>query len=282
MTLIKGMKFFVWVVFLLLVFSKLHGYLALSQERETSKQSHLRGTLDLLNRRISSLQSIFLSPKNIYIETGDAANALVQLQELGENLKIIEGRVEIMEYQIDLQLSEINLLIGEIKNKIGMGLHEYDKDRASNNKQLNQELFLENDNPMLEGYSSLSKNKILETADNAFENGDYERAKTNYKKYIDKFPDSPRLPEVFYKLAKLNYKTLKWKEAANAYLEAFSLKPKGKLAPSTLIGLSKSLGALKEFEQACLTLEEVQLRFPDQRAISSEQIKQLKKSFGCV
>ena len=42
-----------------------------------------------------------------------------------------------------------------------------------------------------------------------------------------------------------------------------------------------SLGALKQFNQACLTLEEVNLRFPGQNVISIQNITETKKLLSC-
>ena len=46
-------------------------------------------------------------------------------------------------------------------------------------------------------------------------------------------------------------------------------------------GLALSLGALKQFDQACLTLEEVNLRFPGQNVISIQNITETKKLLSC-
>ena len=48
-----------------------------------------------------------------------------------------------------------------------------------------------------------------------------------------------------------------------------------------LFGLASSLGALKELDQACLILEEVNLRFPGQKMVSAENIMETKKLFSC-
>ena len=49
-------------------------------------------------------------------------------------------------------------------------------------------------------------------------------------------------------------------------------------APKALFGLAISLGALKQFDQACLTLEEVSLRFPGQKMVTTENILETKWS----
>ena len=102
-----------------------------------------------------------------------------------------------------------------------------------------------------------------------------------FENFVKNFPNSSLLPEVFYNLAETYYKTDDWKLAATTYLESFSLDPKGDYAPKALFGLAGSLGALKKFNQACLTLEEVNLRFPRQNVVSIENINETKKILSC-
>ena len=86
---------------------------------------------------------------------------------------------------------------------------------------------------------------------------------------------------MFFYLAETHYNTDDWKLSANSYLESFSLDPKGDFAPKALFGLAVSLGGLKQFDQACLTLEEVNLRFPGQNMVSTENILETQKLLSC-
>jgi len=51
-------------------------------------------------------------------------------------------------------------------------------------------------------------------------------------------------------------------EAARAYLDAFSVDPNGQEAPMALFQLGLSLNSLGQTDQACVTLNEVGVRFP--------------------
>ena len=123
---------------------------------------------------------------------------------------------------------------------------------------------------------------IVQQADLFFKKGMYEKAITNYEKLIEENPNSSLLPEAFFKLAESQYKMDEWQKAAASYLEAFSLEPKGPFAPRALFGLAVSLGAFKKFDQACLTLEEVQLRFPSQALVSETEIQKAKQLLSCI
>ncbi|MEM7489609.1 MAG: tol-pal system protein YbgF [Pseudomonadota bacterium] len=68
-------------------------------------------------------------------------------------------------------------------------------------------------------------------------------------------------------------------EAARAYLEAFSGAPEGPDAPEALLGLGQSLAALGQTDEACLTLDEVALRFPEAEAAA--QARSARAGLGC-
>ncbi|MBL8561554.1 MAG: tol-pal system protein YbgF [Gemmobacter sp.] len=60
-------------------------------------------------------------------------------------------------------------------------------------------------------------------------------------------------------------------EAARAYLDAFSGKPDGALAGSALVKLGQQLSTLGQAPEACVTLQEVGVRFPGSAAATEAQ-----------
>ena len=55
---------------------------------------------------------------------------------------------------------------------------------------------------------------------------------------------------------------MSWRDAARSYLDAFSGAPQDPLAPHALYKLAVSLGELGQTDEACLTLTEVDSRYP--------------------
>ncbi len=241
------------------------------------EQKNIKDILLDISEKIESLEKIFLLPKNLFIENGDASIALVELDKLRVKLKNLEGEIEKIEYNLTSQLGHIrkNLEI------ISIHLKEYDnsfelengKIISSTNKRNNT--YEKFDLTQLDDYHSLKRAKVY------IENSEFDNAKAIFKDFLKNFPNSSLLPEVFFYLAETYYNTTDWKLAANSYLESFSLDPKGDFAPQALFGLAISLGALEEFDQACLTLEEVNLRFPGQKMVSAENILESKKLLSC-
>jgi len=67
--------------------------------------------------------------------------------------------------------------------------------------------------------------------------------------------------------------------AARAYLDAFSAAPQGTEAPDALFRLGQALGQLGQTEEACLTLGEVEARFPGSEPVLEAQ--SAMRTLGC-
>lgn len=68
--------------------------------------------------------------------------------------------------------------------------------------------------------------------------------------------------------------------AARAYLDSFSGAPGGARAPDALLQLGRSLGDLGQAQEACLTLGEVGLRFPQHPAAA--EAATARQAFSCL
>ncbi len=254
----------------------------LAQDASVLREKKIRELLLELSAKVQDLESIFLVPDNMHIENGDASYALVELEKIQFLIKKLEGRIENMEYQMSLELrvidklnQELSSIIGEEGSITGLGVKEKKEmvDQESDDSLSGQVLFEQD-----ESFSELDAMQLGKTL---LENDNFAEASNNYKNFIENYPNSSFLPEAFFLLAESQYKMAEWKNAANSYLEGFSLRPNGIFAPPALFGLAISLGALKEFEQACLTLEEVQLRFPSQDVIAEQEIVEAKVLLNC-
>lgn len=67
--------------------------------------------------------------------------------------------------------------------------------------------------------------------------------------------------------------------AARAYLDVFSASPDGSQAPAALYKLGRTLGRLGQTSEACVTLGEVELRFPNAETVSEAQAEM--RNLGC-
>ena len=246
-------------------------------ENMSLEQKNIKDILLDISEKIESLEKTFLLPDNGFIEDGDASIALVELDKLRVKLKNLEGEIEKIEYNISAQLGHINKNL----EKISIFVKKFDNSFELEKNYIISDIDKKEntgdkiENGQFNDFQSLRRAKIH------IENSEFENAKAIFKNFIKNFPNSTFLPEVFFYLAETYYNTDNWKLAANSYLESFSLNPKGEFAPQALFGLAISLGALKQFDQACLTLEEVALRFPGQKMVTRENILETKKLLSC-
>ena len=255
---------------------------AFPQSENVVKREKIRDLLQQIGAKVDALELVFLVPENIYIESGDAPHALVELGKMQYMIKKLEGRVEAMEHEIEFHIKVLEKLNVQLLPLIEGKVDILDLETREENYLGTSIIGKKSDEELFAGEKAMSDLDITEQADLFFEKGMYEKAITNYEKLIEKNPNSSLLPQAFFKLAESQYKIDEWQKAAASYLEAFSLEPKGPVAPRALFGLAVSLGAFKEFEQACLTLEEVQLRFPGQAMVSEMEIQKAKQLLSCI
>ena len=246
-------------------------------ENLSAEQKNIKDILLDISEKIESLEKTFLLPDNGFIEDGDASIALVELDKLRVKLKNLEGEIEKIEYNIASKLGHINKNL----EKISIILKKFDNSFELEKGNIIYDINNRDETVEKIDYSQLNDFQSLRKAKNYIENSEFENAKSIFKNFVKNFPNSTLLPEVFFYLAETYYNSDNWKLAANSYLESFSLDPKGDFAAKALFGLAISLGALKQFDQACLTLEEVVLRFPGQKMVTTENILETKKLLSC-
>ncbi|MCT8160978.1 tol-pal system protein YbgF [Pseudoruegeria sp. SHC-113] len=119
----------------------------------------------------------------------------------------------------------------------------------------------------------------FETAKAAFDGGDYRTAADQFQAFTQTYPGSPLSAEAHYLRGQAHEALGEMSAAARAFLDSFSGTPDGALAPDALFKLGASLAALGQTNEACVTLSEVQARFPAAAVVS--QAQSTMSSLGC-
>jgi tol-pal system protein YbgF len=96
----------------------------------------------------------------------------------------------------------------------------------------------------------------------AAEGGDHARAAELFESFLATYPGGPLSSEAQFRRGESQAALSDWQGAARSYLDAFSGAPQGPLAPRALYRLAVALGERGQFEEACLTLTEVDTRYP--------------------
>lgn len=96
----------------------------------------------------------------------------------------------------------------------------------------------------------------------ALEAGDHATAAERFAQFRLAYPGSPLEAEAGLKRGEALEASGQVAPAARAYLDTFSTAPNGPKAPEALFRLGRSLGRLGQTQEACVTLAEVDARFP--------------------
>ncbi len=99
-------------------------------------------------------------------------------------------------------------------------------------------------------------------AQEALASGDFRGAVDLLATFNESYPGSPVATDAHLLRGQAFDQLGETTNAARAYLAAFSGNPEGPLAPQALTKLGKSLAALGQQQDACVTLGEVSTRFP--------------------
>ncbi len=113
---------------------------------------------------------------------------------------------------------------------------------------------------------AVSEEADFNAAKQAYEAGDYQTAARLFARFSQTYPGGALAAEALYLRGESLAALGQWTEAAKSYLDSFSGTPDGKLAPDALYRLGVSLDRIGQRADACLTLNEVGLRYPDSTA----------------
>ncbi len=109
----------------------------------------------------------------------------------------------------------------------------------------------------------------FERARTALDEGRYAEAVELFAGHSATYPGGPLTGEANYLRGEALAALGQTAPAARAYLEAFSQAPSGDHAPDALLKLGQSLAALGQTVDACVTLGEVRVRYPETGAAAT-------------
>jgi tol-pal system protein YbgF len=129
------------------------------------------------------------------------------------------------------------------------------------------------------GQLAVGEQDDFQRAQEALASGDFRTAADQLATFNQTYPGSPVAAEVDLLRGDALQGLGDTREAARAYLASFGAAPNGPKAPESLFKLGASLGALGQSSEACVTLSEVAVRFPDSAFVGDAQAERSK--LGC-
>jgi len=125
---------------------------------------------------------------------------------------------------------------------------------------------------------------VQEQYDEAFgllRKADYDQAEKALNRFVTQHRDSPLAGNAQYWLGETYYGRGKYAEAAVAFAEGFQRYAKSPKAPDNLLKLGLSLSALKQKDDACKTLGQLDHQFPNAAASLKRRADQERKKLSC-
>ncbi|SMC80976.1 tol-pal system protein YbgF [Primorskyibacter flagellatus] len=108
-------------------------------------------------------------------------------------------------------------------------------------------------------------------ASEALANGDFQSAADQFETFRQTYPGGPLEPDALLGRGRALEGAGDMREAARAYLDSYSGYPQSKVADVALFKLGEALGKLGKTIEACLTLAEVEQRFPSSAQVVEAQ-----------
>jgi len=243
-----------------------------------SVQASENQTFDTLQKKIESLEKEILNLKMKNIVENKFEWQILKLSEIENDIKRLHNRYEILENNYYQDLKAIKGQTNDIKKRVLFleGKTPKNEEELKHiDPHINSEIIADTPTTISE------EEEIFSSALTLHDSRKLKESENKFSDFIEKYPNSSLLSNAFYWRAETKAGQENWIGAANDYLESFSISPSGEYSPKTLFGLGVSLGAIGEREQACLTLDEVGMRFPDIGAVLSQNIEKAKKLLSC-
>jgi tol-pal system protein YbgF len=110
---------------------------------------------------------------------------------------------------------------------------------------------------------------------------DYALAEDTFRSFLSRYPDDRLVGDATYWLGESMFQRLRFRDAAEAFLNVSTKYESTAKAPDALLRLGQSLAALGEKEAACASLGEVLRKFPRASAGVKQGVEREQKRVHC-
>lgn len=245
-------------------------------EVDEAALADIRGELSAMAGEIEGLRALLLSEGGQGGEaTPGAGPALLQIGQLEERIQALTGDLEQLRFQIAQIVADATNRFGDLEFRL-TELEGGDISTLGNTPTLGgTQIAVATPTPTTNGDNgtavsvAVGEEADFDAAQAAFEAEDMAQAAALYTAFVETYPGGPFSVEALHKRGLALSAIGQHKAAARSYLDAFTAAPNGTLAPLALMGVGEELAKLGRTVQACSTLQEVVLRYPQTDAAQS-------------
>ena len=126
---------------------------------------------------------------------------------------------------------------------------------------------------------AVAEREDFERAKATYDEGNYELAAERFRAFTETYQGGPLTGLAHLLRGESLQKMGMTSSAARAYLESYSGTPNGATSPTALLKLGLALNGLGQTTEACITLGEVTVRFPESEA--SIEAQAARADMGC-
>lgn len=213
------------------------------------------------------------------------ASALDRVNKIESELQRLTARTEELQYRVDRIVSDGTTRIGDLEFRLCELEEGCDIGSLGEAPTLGGGALPDgpaaalpdgsDDSPEL----AMGEQADFDRAAAALEAGDFEAASRGFGNFTQSYPAGPLTPRAHLLNGDALVALGQTKPAATAYLEAFSAEPEADTAAQALRKLGESLARLGQTNEACVTLGEVAVRFPD--SADAAAASQARAGLGC-
>lgn len=253
---------------------------AIAQDEQTL--ADVRQELTVLNVEIQKLRRELSTTGGVQSVTV-AGSILDRVEAIENELQRLTGKTEKLEFRIGQVVSDGTNRIGDLEFRL-VELEGGDISTLGETSTLggvDQTTQAVVAAPLSDGNEQLATQEAadFERASDAFDAGNFQAAAEGFAAFNQTYPGGPLAVQADLGRGDALESLGDIRGAARAYLEAFSADQTGQDAPFALYKLGTALGRLGQTSEACVTLGEVSVRFPD--ADAALEANSQMRNLGC-
>lgn len=231
--------------------------------------AEVRAELGVLNGQIQQLRDELVQRSAARGLPADPASALTRLDQLEAELRRLTDRVDVLTNDLDRIIADASNRVGDLEFRL-TELEGGDTALVGKPALLGGGLTRPRPRPLAPvatepaggAEMALSEQADFDAAVAAAGAGDHAAAAQLFGSFVTTYPGGPLSSEAQYRRGESLAALGDWNGAARSFLDAFSGAPAAPTAPRALYRLADSLDRLGKRNDACLTLAEVDIRYP--------------------
>ena len=252
------------------------------EKREESSGKEIEQNKVYLNTQISEFKKTF-GDEDIQLRT-EYAKINASLEALKDDVQLLSGRLEESEFMVrermkagenvekgnQILLDKLSINLNQIEARLQY-IEQYLNLESAGSRGTKQEL-----QPQAE--KTLTDQEQYIAAKQAFDQGDFEAARSGFEAIIKDFPKSERADNAQFWIGEIYYREKWYEKAILEYQKVIENYPKGNKVPASLLKQGFAFISLGDKANARLILKELSQKYPESNEgkIALQKLKELQ------